>query len=68
MGLLSLENRRLQGGYKKAGEGLLTRPCSHNIYSCDRFKMKWSRVRLDITREFFPVVVVRHGTDCPEKL
>jgi len=68
--LFSLEERRLQGdiveafqyqkgAYKKAGEGLFTRACSHRTTG-NGFKLKAGRFRLNIRKKFFTLRVVRH--------
>lgn len=34
----------------------------------NRFKLEEARFRLGVGKKFFPVRLVRLGTDCPEKL
>jgi len=65
LGLFSLEKRRLRGdlmvpevAYKRAGEGLYTRPCSDRTRG-DGFKLKEGRFRSDIRKKFFMTRVVR---------
>jgi len=78
LGLFSLEERSVQGdliaaflclkgAYKKAGEGLFTGARSDRTRG-NGFKLRESRFKLDIRKEFFTMSVVRHGTGCPEKL
>jgi len=70
LGLFSLDQRRLQGDlvaafqylkgvYKKAGEGLFTRACSHRKRS-NGFKLKEGGLRLGKRNNFFTMRVVRH--------
>ena len=77
LGLFSLEKRRLQGdhivafqylkeAYRKAGEGLFIRTCSDKT-SENGFKLEEYRFRLDTTKKFFTVLVVRHWTRVPSK-
>jgi len=67
---LGLEKRRLwvhiiaafqylKGAYKKDGEGLFTRASSDRTRGND-FKLKEGRFRLDISKKFFTLRVVRH--------
>jgi len=69
MGLLSLEKGRLwgevtvafqylKGAHKKDGDRLFSRACS-NRTRANGFKLKDSRFRLDIRKEFFTVRVVK---------
>ncbi|KAK4824247.1 LOW QUALITY PROTEIN: hypothetical protein QYF61_012513 [Mycteria americana] len=78
LGLLSLEKRRLQGdliaafqylkgAYKKDGGRLFTRACSDRTRG-NSFKLKVSRLRLDIRKKLFTVMLVRHWNRLPEKL
>jgi len=78
LGLFSLEKRKLWGDlivafqylkrpYKKDGERLFSRAC------CDRtrgniFKLKEGRFRLDITKKFFTLGVVKHWHRLPTEL
>jgi len=75
LGLFSLEQRRLRGDlraafqylkgpYRKAGEGLLTRPCNDGTKG-NGFKLKESRFRLDIRNKLFMMRVVRHWHRLP---
>jgi len=48
-----------EGGYKKAGEGLLTRACRDRSRG-NGFKLKEGRFRLDIKKKFFSMRVVKH--------
>jgi len=70
LGLFIVDKRRLwgdllevfqylKGVYKKAGEGLFTRPCRDKTMSND-FTLKEGRFRLDFRKKFFTVTVVRH--------
>jgi len=70
LGLLSLENKRVQGdliaafqclkgAYRTDGEGLFTRVCSDRTRG-NGSKRKEGRFRLDIRKKFFTMRVVRH--------
>jgi len=67
--LFSLKKRRLRGdlladfqylkeNYKKAGEGLFIRACSHRTRG-NGFKLKEGRFTLIIRKKFFKIRVVR---------
>ena len=78
LGLFSLEKRRLQGdsvaafqylegAYRKDGDNLFSKAC------CDRtrssgFKLREGRFRLDISKKFFTVTVVKHWSWLPRKV
>jgi len=77
LGLFSLEKRRLwgdlitafqylKGGYRKDGENIFSRACCDRTRS-NSFKLRESRFRLDITKNFFTMTVVKHWNSCPEK-
>jgi len=48
-----------EGACKKAGEGLLTKAWSDRTWG-NGFKLKEGSFRLDITKKFFTMRVVRH--------
>ena len=49
----------LKGAYSKAGEGLFMRACSDSMRG-NSFKLGEDRLKLDITKKFFSVRVMRH--------
>jgi len=70
LGLFSLETRRLQGkltaafqylkgAYRKDGENIFSRSCCNRSRS-NGFKLREGRFRLDISKKFFTVSVVKH--------
>jgi len=70
LGLFRLEKRRLQGdlivafqymkgAYRKARKGLFIRACSDSARG-NGFNLEEGRFRLDITKKFFTLRVVRH--------
>jgi len=50
--------QELNGAYEKTGEGLFTRECSERARG-NGFRLKEGRFKLDITKKFFTVRVVR---------
>jgi len=56
----------LKGAYRKAGEGLFTRPCNDRTRG-NEFKLKEGRFRLDIRKKFFTKRVVRHLHSLPRE-
>jgi len=56
----------LKGAYRKAGEGLFIRLCSNRTRGND-FKLEESRFRLDISKKFFTVKVVRRWNRLPRE-
>ena len=78
LGLFSLEKRRLWGdliaafqylkeAYWKAGEGLFMRACSDSMRG-NSFKLGEDRLKLDITKKFFSVRVMKHWNRLPRKV
>ena len=76
--ILSLEKKRLRGNviaafqypkgaYRSAREGLLRRAGSDRIRGND-FKLEEGRFRLDISKKFHSVRLVRHWNKCPGRL
>jgi len=77
-GLFSLEKRRLwgdltaafqylNGAYKKAGKGLLTRACCDGTRG-NGFKLKESGFRLDPRKKFFTLRMMRHWNRLPREV
>jgi len=56
----------LKGAYRKAGEGVFIRLCSNRTRGND-FKLEESRFRLDISKKFFTVKVVRRWNRLPRE-
>jgi len=78
LGLFILQKRRhwgdlmanfqcLKGAYKKAGEGLFTRAFSDRTRGND-FKLKEGRFKLDMTKKFFTLRMVRQWNRLPEEV
>ncbi|KAJ7405958.1 hypothetical protein BTVI_67144 [Pitangus sulphuratus] len=76
--LFSLEKRRLRGDlipafhylkgtYKKDGGGHVTRACNDRTRG-NGFNVKEDRFRLEITRKFYTVTVVRHWNRLPREV
>ena len=58
--------RYLKGANKKTGEGLFIRACSDRT-TCNGFKLKEVRFRLDIRKILFTQRVVRHWHRLPRE-
>ncbi|PKU42767.1 hypothetical protein llap_6932 [Limosa lapponica baueri] len=78
LGLFSLEKRRFwgdlivafqyqKGAYRKDGEGLLIRECSDRTPG-KNFKLEEGKFRLDIRKNFFTLLVVRHWNRLPREI
>ncbi|KGL88877.1 hypothetical protein N301_16223, partial [Charadrius vociferus] len=77
LGLFSLEKRRLRGdliaafqylkeAYKKAGEELFARACSHTTKG-NGFTLEEGRLRIYIRKKIFTLRVVRHWNKLPRE-
>jgi len=78
LGLFSLEKGRLwgdltaaskylKGAYRKDGENIFSRACCNRTGSVG-FKLRESRLRLDIRKTFFTLRVVKHWNRFPREV
>jgi len=78
LGLFSLEKRRLwedltaafqyiKGAYRKEGRNLFSKACSDRTRS-NGFKLSEVRFRLDITKKFFTIRLLKHWIRLPREL
>jgi len=57
----------LQGAYKKDGDKLFSRVCCNRTRD-DDFQLKEGRFRLDISKKFITMMVVRHWNRIPREV